>query len=151
MKGLMADDERWPISIHWVDFDYTSLDWRIVRNYEDFVKAIQEEKFDYVSFDHDLDQSSTFECIRCNTKKEKFDYRKVKQKTGYHCAKFMKEYFKEKGEEIPLYLVHSLNEQGRENIINLLGKERLVATHSLDLCFEKADEILKLRSTWTKK
>lgn len=147
MKGLMVDDSRNPLEIFWIEFDYTNFEWQIVRNYDDFVKALEEEEFDYISFDHDLDRSSTFECIRCNSSKEKFDYRKVKEKTGYHCAKFAKEYFKSKDKEFPLYLVHSLNEQGRDNIIALLGKERLVATHSLELCFEKADEILKLRST----
>lgn len=152
MKGLFLDDERLPNQVEeWIAFNYLDFEWQIVRNYDDFVKAVEEEEFDYISFDHDLDRSSTFECIRCNSSKEKFDYRRIKEKTGYHCAKFIKEHYTKQGKDIPKYIVHSLNEKGRENIIEILGKERLVATHSLELCFEKADEILKLRSTRTAK
>lgn len=150
MKGLLIDDSRNPLEICWVDFDYTTDTWIIVRNYDDFVKALQEERFDIISFDHDLDESSTFECVRCNTNKEKFNYSKVKKKTGLDCAKFAKEYFESQGKEFPKYLVHSLNEQGRQNIIDFLGEEKLVAKYNSLILFNKSDEILQRRKSWTK-
>jgi len=123
----------------------------VVRNYNDFIKIIQEEEFDIISFDHDLDQTSTFECIRSNSKQEKFDYSKVKEKTGLDCAIFLKDYFKSLGKEYPNYLVHSLNEQGRKNIIDILGEKKLIATHDVTIIFDKADEILSRRSEWAVK
>lgn len=150
MKGLFLDDYRNPCDCLHIEFDYTVDTWIIVRNYNDFIQVLQEEKFDIISFDHDLDRSSTFECIRCNTNKDKFDYSRVKEKTGLDCAKFAKEYYNSKEKKFPLYLVHSLNEQGRENIINVLGKDLLVATYNPLTLFNKSDEILQRRKSWSK-
>lgn len=145
MKGLAIDDERWPHQIEWVEFDYSAHEWIIVRNYDDFIKIIQETEFDIISFDHDLDRTSTFECVRSNTNQCAFDYSKVKEKTGLDCAIFLKEYYQKQNKEIPNYLVHSLNQKGRENIIKVLGEEKLLATYNKQLCFDKADEILARR------
>lgn len=147
MKGLLLDDERWPITITWVDFDYAAHHWIVVRNFEDFTKVLESEKFDVVSFDHDLDRTSTYECVRCNTNKTKFDYSRVKEKTGLDCAKFFKEFFDKSDIKRPKYLVHSLNEQGRENIIDILGREDLLADYNKSLFFNKSDEILQRRSS----
>jgi len=149
--NIFLDDIRWPINVHWVQFDYTPLTWTVIRNYEDFVHLIQTEKVKRVSFDHDLDMSATIECLRSSEFGEKYDYRKVKKKTGFHCAVFLKEFCSKNDLEIPQYIVHSLNSQGRDNIINKLGKEKLIGTHSVDLVYDKADEILKRREGWVNK
>lgn len=150
MKGLFLDDYRFPYDCTHIDFDYTVDTWIVVRDYNSFVEIIQEEKFDIISFDHDLDRSSTFECIRCSTNKDKFDYSRVKEKTGLDCAKFAKKYFKSIKKKFPKYLVHSLNNQGRQNIINELGEETLVCTYNPLILFNKADEILQRRKNWSK-
>jgi len=149
--NLFIDDERWPTTVFWVPYDYNALDWIIVRSFEQFVEAVESGKVKLISFDHDLDPSSTFECIRCNTSQQSFDYRKVSKKTGYHCALFLKDWCLKNDKPIPEYLVHSLNEKGRDNIINVLGTEKLLGTHTVDLIFDKADEILKRRESWSKK
>jgi hypothetical protein len=145
MKGLFCDDYRFPLEVDWIQFDYSDCEWQIVRNYNDFVEAINQEKFDIISFDHDLDRTSTFECVRCNTHQSDFDYSKVVEKTGRDCAEYLKEFCQKNNREIHHYLVHSLNEKGRKNIINILGEEKLVATYNKELCFDKADEILARR------
>ena len=74
--------------------------WTIVRNYEGFVKFIQENGLpDEVSFDHDLGQDN---------------------KTGYDCAKWLCEYCWTNGLPIPSWNVHSANPVGRDNIIGIL-------------------------------
>jgi hypothetical protein len=151
IMNLFLDDERWPTTVHWVNYDYNATNWMIVRNFESFVEAVESQEFKIISFDHDLDRSSTFECIRCNTNQEAFDYNKVIEKTGYHCAVFLKQWCEKNNKQIPKYLVHSLNEKGRDNIINVLGQDRLIGTHSVDLIFDKADEILERRKSWSNK
>lgn len=150
MNGLFLDDCRNPQECTWIEFDYTAHNWIIVRDYESFVDVLQHERFDIVSFDHDLDRTSTYECIRCNTNKAVFDYSKVKQKTGLDCAKFFNEFYEKSGKKKPKYLVHSLNEQGRENIIDILGREDLLAEYRSEIFFNKSDEILQRRASWSK-
>jgi hypothetical protein len=149
--NIFIDDQRWPTTVDWVDFDYNSTNWLIARTFEQFVDLVESQSFDIISFDHDLDRSSTFECIRCGSKEEPFNYDNVKEKTGYHCAQYLKKWCAKNGKSIPKYLVHSLNPKGRENIINLLGEESLIGTHNVDLIFEKADEILKRGKSWRDK
>lgn len=146
--NLFLDDVRKPSDVDWVDFDYDSRTWHIVKNYDQFVQAILENEYEVFSLDHDLCRLSTMECIRSSSKKEPFDYSRVKDKTGLHCAKFLKQFYQNKGKEIPPYLVHSLNPQGRENIIKELGTEKLLATHSVKILFDKADEILHIKKQW---
>ena len=149
--NIFLDDNRLPLEISWVDFDYCAANWVIVRNYTDFVSEIEKGDFEIISFDHDLDRTSTFECIRCNSSQEPFNYSKVSEKTGYHCALFLKEFCEKNNKTLPSYLIHSLNTKGRDNIINVLGTEKLLATHSLEIIFDKADEILKRRKSWREK
>lgn len=142
MKGIFLDDVRWPVNVYWVEYDYTKDDWIIVRTFEQFVDVLENENIDLISFDHDLDETSTMECLKCAGTDKEFNYSKVLKKTGLHCAKFLKEWCEKRGRDIPQYLVHSLNAKGSENIQNLLGKENLIAGHSNALFLDKADEIL---------
>lgn len=74
--------------------------WTIVRNYEEFVKHIEENGLpDEISFDHDLGEDI---------------------KTGYDCAKWLCNYCWTNGIPIPTYNVHSANPVGRDNIIGVL-------------------------------
>ena len=74
--------------------------WTIVRNYEEFVKHIEQNGLpDEISFDHDLGEDI---------------------KTGYDCAKWLCNYCWTNGIPIPTYNVHSANPVGRDNIIGVL-------------------------------
>ena len=90
MPKLYLDDVRNP----------KTNGWTIVRNYEEFVKHIEENGLpDEISFDHDLGEDI---------------------KTGYDCAKWLCNYCWTNGIPIPTYNVHSANPVGRDNIIGVL-------------------------------
>lgn len=93
---------------------YVTKEWLIVRNYKDFVKAIEmlAGQITHISFDHDLAD------IHYNpaTWTESFKYH---EETGLDCAKFFKEFYDSKELEYPILFVHSMNPIGTENIINL--------------------------------
>lgn len=143
--SIFLDDSRNPSEVFWIEHDYSATNWIIVRNYEQFVDVINSHDFDIVSLDHDLDESSTYECIRSSSNKCDFDYSRVKQKTGLDCAKYLKKWCEDNDKDIPNYLVHSLNPNGANNIIKFLGPEKLIAEKKSQLHFQKADEILKRR------
>lgn len=89
-KKLYLDDVRNP----------KTEGWTIVRNYDEFVKDIEENGLpDEISFDHDLGEDI---------------------KTGYDCAKWLCNYCWTNGIPIPTYNVHSANPVGRDNIIGIL-------------------------------
>lgn len=93
---------------------YYMADWVIVRNYEEFVKIIEERGLpDLVSFDHDLADAH----YDPSTWKQTFSYR---EKTGMECAKWLVEYCMNNKKKLPEFLVHSQNPIGAENIQKLL-------------------------------
>lgn len=118
--NLFLDDERMPYQvgnyIYPVEIKplYRLETWEIVRNYEEFVKIIEERGLpSLISFDHDLADIH----YDSNIFKETFTYR---EKTGYDCAKWLIDYCQLHNLELPKYLVHSMNPIGKENIQKLL-------------------------------
>jgi hypothetical protein len=104
MKKLYLDDVRVP----------QTEGWDIVRNYDDFVKWIEENGLpEIISFDHDLADVS----YDPQTQKESFKYHET---TGYDAAKWLCEYCWTNGLPIPNWNVHSANPVGRDNIISIL-------------------------------
>jgi len=112
--NLYLDDFREPVdSFYYLgNPTYNILDWKIVRNYDEFVKMIQENGIpETISFDHDLNY---------------IDYERVAnyddnpEKTGYHCAKWLIYYCIDNKLEIPkTILIHSMNPVGSRNIKSL--------------------------------
>ena len=105
MYNLFLDDERMPKNA----FTYTKnqlyldLDWVVVRNYDEFVSYIKENDMpDLISFDHDLADIN-------------YD-----EKTGYDCAKWLINICIDQNINPPNYMVHSMNNVGRRNIIYLI-------------------------------
>jgi hypothetical protein len=85
--------------------------WTVVRNYEEFCNTIEmfSDVLTHVSFDHDLAD-------------EHYDARNDEgylEKTGYDCAKFLKQFYTENNLKLPILFVHSMNPVGTQNIINL--------------------------------
>lgn len=97
-------------------------EWTIVRNYNEFVEVIKENigNITHISFDHDL-AFEHYDGLMYDDK-DSYDqlYDTFKEKTGYDCAKFLKEYYKENNIPLPdkMY-VHSMNLVGSLNIINV--------------------------------
>ena len=92
--------------------------WIVVRNYDDFVKTIEEKGLpDVVSFDHDLHEEHIKHYYSVTEKTGIVEYGNLKIKTGKHCA----EYFVQKYKElcppyIPHVYVHSANQWGVQEI-----------------------------------
>src|SRR5690348_4045170 len=85
--------------------------WLTVRNYDDFVSAITKHinEVTHVSFDHYLAYGHYTEEVDYN----------LQEKTGYHAAKWMRDYYLQHNKELPTMFVHSMNIVGMENIINV--------------------------------
>ena len=118
--NLFLDDIRVPNEVgnyiypHELKATYRLLNWTIVRDYDEFIKLIEEQGLpDLVSFDHDLADVHYDPA----TWTETFTY---KEKTGLDCAKWLIEYCINNKLKLPKYLVHSMNPVGRENIQKLL-------------------------------
>jgi ASC-1-like (ASCH) protein len=96
--------------------------WIVVRNYDDFVKTIEEKGLpDVVSFDHDLHEEHIKHYYSVTEKTGIVEYGNLKIKTGKHCA----EYFVQKYKELcPTYIphvyVHSANQWGAQEIRKVL-------------------------------
>ena len=88
--------------------------WIIVRNYDEFITSIKNNKgnISYISFDHDLADIH----YDPKTWKESFEYQ---EKTGYDCAKWFKEFYEKNNLDFPRLYVHSMNPVGTERIVNL--------------------------------
>lgn len=97
-------------------------DWEVVVNYPEFVKFVTEHagELEYVSFDHDLADAhyTTMQEGDLDYEAETAD----REKTGWHCAKFLIDHYKEKNLKLPKVIVHSMNPVGTDNIISLFEK-----------------------------
>jgi hypothetical protein len=90
---------------------YRKLPWIIVRNYQEFVKMIEEKGLpELVSFDHDLAE------IHYRGGKTTIEYW---PETGLDCMKWMIEYIMDHKAKPPDVLVHSMNPDGAKNIDTL--------------------------------
>jgi len=96
-------------------------DWIIVRTYQKFVEKVNEiglQNIELISLDHDLDDSAMRELINGG---ETIDYNNIKEKTGFHAAKFLVELSMNTDVPLPQIYVHSFNPVGSENIISYIN------------------------------
>lgn len=103
-----------PVSVRPI---YRQREWTIVRNYKQFVAALNKVvkeglELKIVSFDHDLAEVH----YDPSTWREGFKY---EEETGYDCAKYMIEFCKMHNVDMPWVLVHSMNPVGKQNIQRL--------------------------------
>ncbi len=114
MYNLFLDDFRDPEDCfeYMRHIPYIMEDWVIVRNYNEFVKTIQEKGIPtIISFDHDL--ADAHYGIQ-------LPYDEYTEKTGYHCAKWLIYYCIDNKKELPAtILIHSMNPAGSLNIKSL--------------------------------
>lgn len=123
MYNLFLDDERNPKDVNWIDLPL--VEWTVAKSYNDFVRIVSSLGLPRrVTFDHDLADEHYQEYhwmhSEKNLKKGTFQYDKMKEKTGYECAKWLVEYCRERGYAFPEYYVHTLNPIGKENIIQFI-------------------------------
>ena len=104
--NLFLDDVRSPMCLGLL------ISWETVKNYNAFVNIITDKGLpDFISFDHDL----CWEDIDKDPFSESFV-----EKTGMDCAKWLVEYCTKNKLSLPKWQVHSLNVDGKKNIISLL-------------------------------
>jgi len=101
---------------------YQDLEWQIVRNYDQFVKWINDNGMpDLVSFDHDM-VDEHYEIVCACGSSEDFP-EEFEEETGLDCAKYLIEYAKDHpAEKFPEVMVHSMNPYGSERIHENINK-----------------------------
>lgn len=114
MKKIYLDDERTPVD----------PDWVIVRNYEDFVKTVEEigiDNIDTFSLDHDLDETAIIEYHKNVAPHYRLDYENIKEKTGLDCVKYLVSQFIKNGYKGQKVFVHSANPIGSGNMMGYMN------------------------------
>jgi hypothetical protein len=111
---LFLDDIRFPIDVSlYITKQHKHIfineRWIIVRNYKEFCDYIEKKGVpDCVAFDHDL------------ADEHYYNNETFKEKTGYDCAKFLKDWCEEKNLSYPeLIICHSMNPIGKKNIYDV--------------------------------
>jgi len=105
-KGLFLDDERLVSDVSWIVYPEENIKWTVVRCYESFKEEVENQSYDYYSFDHDI---------------QDFDD-PLKERTGYDCVKYLVEHLLEE----LLHLGYSPeNIQCFFHTQNIIGKENM--------------------------
>jgi hypothetical protein len=122
---LYLDDVRIP----------TELSWEVVRNYDEFVAHIRLnglENYEVISLDHDLGEGAMQEYYTNVKPNYELDYKRIEEKTGMDCARFLVAESITRGIPLPQIYVHSANPIGTHNILgyvnNYLRNQRLPET-----------------------
>lgn len=126
---LFLDDTRMPEEV----FAYTEqpiydlLDWVIVRDYDEFVKCVEEQGIPWtISFDHDLGFDKFLE-------KDYEDYDPDTEKNGLHCAKWLINYCLDNELKPPqVVMIHSKNGEGSLDIRSVFETYNKVHGNPLD-------------------
>lgn len=122
--AMFLDDYRQPLDcfgyvhLYGIRPDlYTTNEWVIVRNYDEFVKYIEENGLpEMISFDHDLAEIHYAPENQYHRYDEWLAEQNCTEKTGMDCAKWLVDYCEDNNLDLPLYYVHSMNPWGRKNI-----------------------------------
>ena len=99
MRGIFLDDERYPKDVTWIKYP-ENVEWTITRKQYYFMSLLEDEEFDIITFDHDI------EC---------YDEEGM-EVTGYDLLKYALDYFHINNKKIPTCYFHSMNPVGKENM-----------------------------------
>jgi hypothetical protein len=111
---LYLDDVRIP----------TEGNWEVVRNYDEFVAHIKLnglENYEVISLDHDLGESAMQEYYTNVKPNYELDYKRIEEKTGMDCARFLVAESVTKSIPLPQIYVHSANPIGTHNILGYIN------------------------------
>lgn len=115
--NLFLDDLRSVEDVTYLSLPY--VDWTIVRSYEEFKEALAKQGIpQIVSFDHDL--TGEHYPTGSNSADDIIPYDEYETKTGLACAKELVDACDRACAPIPTCYVHSFNQAGRKNIMDLL-------------------------------
>jgi hypothetical protein len=94
--------------------------WVVVRNYDDFVKTIEEKGIpDNISFDCDLSMEHMKHYMNHTRVSGVYEWENFKNKCGIHCANYLKRLLSDSNLKPKVY-IHSANEVGRRIIKEIL-------------------------------
>lgn len=101
-------------------------EWKVVRNYNDFIKVIRDNdtEITHISFDHDLGEDVAENLVNSGFSKRKARASKKLVASGYDAAKWLKDWYTRRKLELPIMFVHSMNPIGTQNIINLFNNKK---------------------------
>jgi hypothetical protein len=111
---LYLDDVRIP----------TEGNWEVVRTYEEFVAHVKLnglENYEVISLDHDLGESAMQEYYTNVKPNYELDYKRIEEKTGMDCARFLVAESITKNIPLPQIYVHSANPIGTHNILGYIN------------------------------
>lgn len=129
---IFLDDMRKPKDVRLDIFekigqeaDIYLTEWVVVPNYNVFKNIIKNnhEKITAISFDFDLTINHDTEVLNetgitiINKSNQCFD-----DKTGYDCAKWMKDYYIKNNLKFPEIYIHTLNKENALKILNVFKK-----------------------------
>ena len=125
---LFLDDIRNPADV--ANYIHSSLadlfrkeNWIITRNYNEFCNYIKKNGIpNYVSFDHDLADEHYRESMYDpgGHYSNYYNDGTFKEKTGYDCARFLKEWCETNQLPYPEVIIcHSMNPVGKKNIYDI--------------------------------
>lgn len=122
--NIFLDDIRFPPEAfkYTKDRDYVEKDWIVCRNFDQFTKKIEKEfiagkVLSLVSFDHDLAPEHYAPQTRWDDYNEwAKEGAAFVEKTGYDCAKWLKEFCTNYNMPIPQLKFHTMNPVGKENM-----------------------------------
>ena len=134
---IYLDDIRTPLNGPMHDSLIEFGDWRVVRNYDQFVELVEKtglENIGVISFDHDLDESAMREYYLNVSPNYELNYNNIKEKTGLDCAKWLIKFYyikyssedsrdekRKAGIVFPVVYVHSANPIGSANIMGYVN------------------------------
>lgn len=117
---IFLDDERFPQQVNW-DRHFPQIEhsrWHIVRNVEEFKRVVNENlgNIVHIAFDHDLAE-------------EHYPWNggvTNDGKTGLDAAKYLCERCMDTGILLPSFSCHSMNPNGKDNILSYLENFRRI-------------------------
>ena len=100
---------------------YSDSEFVVVRNYDEFVNFIKKNGLpNIISFDHDLGELNYPDDMY----KDTGSYETFGEKTGMDCAKWLVDFCMNTAQDIPDYIIHSMNPVGGKNIFMYLDNYR---------------------------
>ena len=113
---IYLDDVRTPIQ----------GDWVVVRNYDEFVKKVEEiglDNIEIISLDHDLGDTAMNEWHKNVYYNYELNYENITEKTGMDCTKWLVEQWLD-GKTVVEVVIHSANAIGSANMMGYINNYR---------------------------
>ena len=113
---IYLDDVRTPIQ----------GDWVVVRNYDEFVKKVEEiglDNIEIISLDHDLGETAMNEWHKNVYYNYELNYENIIEKTGMDCTKWLVEQWLD-GKTVVEVVIHSANAIGSANMMSYINNYR---------------------------